>query len=96
LIGLGEDHGVHYYRRWKELGGDTRTTHRELLGPLTACTLTTMTGYSGMAFASHPGLRSIGLFAILGMACIWLTSLVLFPAILEGRRRGIPPQEALP
>lgn len=96
LIGLGEDHGVHYYRRWKELGGDTRTTHRELLGPLTACTLTTMMGYSGMAFASHPGLRSIGLFAILGMACIWLTSLVLFPAILEGRRRGIPPQEALP
>jgi predicted RND superfamily exporter protein len=87
LIGLGEDHGVHYYRRWKELGRDTAATHRELLNPLTACTVTTMTGYSGMMFASHPGLRSIGLFAILGMACIWLVSLVLFPRALEGVRR---------
>jgi predicted RND superfamily exporter protein len=94
LIGLGEDHGVHYYRRWKELGRDTAATHRELLGPLTACTLTTMMGYSGMAFASHPGLRSIGLFAILGMMCIWLTSLVLFPTILEAQRRRVPPNRA--
>ena len=83
LIGLGEDHGVHYFRRWKELDRDTATAHRELAGPLTACTVTTMLGYSGMLFASHPGLRSIGLFAVLGMACIWLTSLVLFPALLE-------------
>jgi hypothetical protein len=94
LIGLGEDHGVHYYRRWKELGRDTPGTHRELAGPLTVCTLTTMMGYSGMAFASHPGLRSIGVFAILGMASIWLVSLVLFPVILEGKRRRVPPGEA--
>jgi predicted RND superfamily exporter protein len=87
LIGLGEDHGVHYYRRWKELGRDTASVHRELLNPLTACTVTTMLGYSGMMFASHPGLRSIGLFAVLGMVCIWLTSLVLFPAVLERQRR---------
>jgi predicted exporter len=45
-----------------------------------------MMGYSGMMFASHPGLRSIGLFAILGMACIWLVSLVLFPRALERAR----------
>jgi hypothetical protein len=88
LIGLGEDHGVHYYRRWKELGRDTAATHRELRDPLTACTVTTMLGYSGMAFASHPGLRSIGLFAVAGMACIWLSSLVLFPAVLERSRRA--------
>lgn len=88
LIGLGEDHGVHYYRRWKELDRDTAAVHRELRDPLTACTVTTMLGYSGMAFASHPGLRSIGLFAVAGMACIWLTSLVLFPAVLERARRA--------
>lgn len=91
LIGLGEDHGVHYYRRWKELGRNTAETHRELLNPLTTCSLTTMMGYSGMLFASHPGLRSIGLFAVLGMTCIWLVSLVLFPAVLEAMRRRSRP-----
>jgi predicted RND superfamily exporter protein len=95
LIGLGEDHGVHYYRRWRELRGDTAATHRELLGPLTLCTLTTMFGYSGMLFAHHPGLRSIGLFACLGMTCIWLTSLVFFPLVLRIKsRRVFPPSTA--
>lgn len=83
LLGMGVDHGVHYYRRWKELRKDTASTQKELFGPLSACTVTTMMGYSGMVVANHPGLQSIGLLACLGLACIWLTSLVLFPAILE-------------
>ncbi len=97
LIGLGEDHGVHYFRQWKELGQDTATVHRRLFGSLTVCTLTTMLGYSGMLFASHPGLRSIGTFAVLGMMCIWVTSLILFPAMLEAkRRRGLRPAPGSP
>jgi predicted RND superfamily exporter protein len=87
LLGLGIDHGVHYYRRWKELGRDAAGTQRELFGPLTTCTLTTMMGYSGMAFANHEGLRSIGLVACLGLAAIWLTSLILFPGILHWASR---------
>jgi predicted RND superfamily exporter protein len=83
LLGLGIDHGVHYYRLWKELGRDTVKTQRELFGPLTTCTLTTMMGYSGMAFARHEGLRSIGLVACLGLAAIWFVSLVVFPGILS-------------
>ena len=86
LIGMGVDSGVHYYRRWKELKGDTPTCQRELFTPLSVCTLTTITGYSGMVFANHPGLRSIGLLASLGLACIWVTSLVLFPWLLEKNR----------
>jgi hypothetical protein len=87
LLGLGVDHGVHYYRRWKELGRNSAETQRELFGPMTTCTLTTMMGYAGMAIARHEGLRSIGLVACLGLAVIWLTSLVLFPGILRWRER---------
>ena len=83
LLGMGVDHGVHYYRRWKELGRKTDFTQKELFGPLSACTITTMMGYSGMVLANHPGLQSIGQLACLGLACIWLTSLVLFPAVLD-------------
>ena len=83
LIGLGVDHGVHFYRRWKELDRDTVSTQRELFGPLSICTVTTMMGYSGMVFANHPGLRTIGFLACLGLSCIWLTSLILFPGILD-------------
>jgi predicted exporter len=46
-----------------------------------------MMGYSGMAFANHEGLRSIGLVACLGLAAIWLTSLILFPGILHWASR---------
>jgi len=83
LIGMGVDHGVHFYRRWKEMGRNEQAVQRELFGPLSACTITTMMGYSGMIFASHPGLKSIGIIACIGLSCIWLTSLVLFPGLLR-------------
>jgi len=83
LVGMGVDSGVHFYRRWKDLEMDTGRCLHELFGPLTICTVTSMMGYSGMVFASHPGLRSIGILACLGLGCIWLTSLVLFPGLLD-------------
>lgn len=90
LIGMGVDSGVHYYRRWKELIMNTGECQKELYNPLTVCTVTTMMGYSGMVFAQHPGLRSMGILACLGLGCIWLTSLVLFPGVLELlRNRGV-------
>jgi hypothetical protein len=89
LIGMGVDSGVHFFNRWKELNMDTKACIQELFEPLTGCTVTTIMGYSGMIMASHPGLRSIGILATLGLGCIWLTSLVLFPGLLEYlKKRG--------
>jgi len=82
LLGIGIDHGVHYYRRWKELGKNTIAVQEQLFSPLTACTATTLMGYSGLIFANQAGLQSIGKIACLGLACIWFTSLILFPGIL--------------
>jgi predicted RND superfamily exporter protein len=85
LLGVGVDHGVHYYRRWRELQRDVEAAQRELLGPLTVCTATTMMGYVGMVFSSHRGLQS-RMVACLGLACIWMTSLILLPGILKWSR----------
>lgn len=90
LVGMGVDSGVHFYQRWKELRKNTGKCYQELFEPLTICTLTSIMGYSGMIFAAHPGLRSIGILACLGLGCGWLASLVLFPGVLEYlRKRGL-------
>jgi hypothetical protein len=88
LLGIGVDGGVHYYRRWRELSCDTAETQRELFDPLSIAVWTTMVGYAGMIFAKHPGIRSIGIFACLGLFCVWLTTLFLMPGLLDHRRKG--------
>lgn len=89
LLGMGVDDGVHYFRHWIELKGDTFRTQNELFGPLSVTTFTTMLGYSGMMFAGHPGIQSIGKFAVTGLLVIWLTSLFLLPGILSIIRNKI-------
>lgn len=83
LLGVGVDHGVHYYRRWRELGFSTQKAHGELFGPITVCSLTTTMGYLGMVMAHHPGLKSIGNLAVLGLTATWFTALVLLPGLLK-------------
>lgn len=83
LLGMGVDGGVHYVRRWLESKGATPDVQKELLGPLSLATFTTMLGYSGMVFAHHSGIRSIGIFACLGLTLIWFTTLFLLPGLLN-------------
>jgi len=83
LLGMGVDNGVHMFTRWKEYRGQTKKTVAELIVPLFLCTFTTMLGYAGMLIANHPGLRSIGGLAVLGMMMLWLTSVIMLPAMLE-------------
>ena len=45
--------------------------------------LTTMLGYAGLVFAHHPGLRSIGILAVIGMGTCMVSSLVFLPAFLQ-------------
>ena len=88
LLGAGVDDGVHYFHYWKNRGRNTEATQKELFIPLTATTFTTMVGYSGMMFAAHPGIRSIGFLACLGLLIIWFQSLFFFPALLKMLARG--------
>ncbi len=83
LIGIGIDDGVHYYRRWLEMGWNTLATQKELFGTLSLTTATTICSYLGIAFSRHPGLRSIGFLACLGLLSTWLTTLFLLPGVLN-------------
>lgn len=87
LVGMGVDDGVHYYRRWRERGMNTDATHKELFGPLSLTTVTTMFGYLGIAFSRHPGLQSIGILACIGLFSTWFTSLFLLPGLLNFLQR---------
>ncbi len=83
LIGMGDDYGVYYYRRWRELRGSGRVTHDEMAESMSISAVTTILGYSGMAFAHHQGLNSVGTVACLGLFLIWATSLILLPGALQ-------------
>jgi len=95
LLGMGVDNGVHMFTRWKEFHGDTKKAVAELFLPLFLCTFTTMLGYVGMIFVAHPGLRSIGWLAVLGMMLLWVTSVIILPAMLENfmKRRFLSADE---
>ena len=89
LLGMGVDDGVHYFNHWRHIKGDTKQAQKELLMPLSATTITTMVGYSGMMFAGHPGIRSIGILACVGLFVVWALSLFYLPGILElFKKRG--------
>jgi predicted RND superfamily exporter protein len=83
LFGMGVDGGVHYFRRWIEKEGNLISTQQEMFEPLSVATITTMLGYSGMIFANHHGIKSIGTFACIGLSVIWLASLFLLPGLLQ-------------
>jgi predicted RND superfamily exporter protein len=98
LLGMGVDSGVHYFRRWRMHRGNVEAVQSELFEPMSVANWTTAIGYGGMLFANHPGIRSIGLFAVIGAICAWVTNLFLFPGLLDwtGRRRPAPEPEPEP
>lgn len=84
IVGIGVDSGVHVYHRYLSEGpGSLPLVLRRTGLAVTMATLTTMVGYSGLLFASHPGLVSIGEVAIVGLATTLVSAVVLFPALLQ-------------
>ena len=45
--------------------------------------LTNLIGFGGLLLSSHPGLRSIGLLAVVGIGATMAATLVFFPALLQ-------------
>jgi predicted RND superfamily exporter protein len=52
--------------------------------------LTTMVGFAGLLLSFHPGLKSIGQLAVIGIGATLVAALVFLPALLQWRedRRG--------
>ncbi|REG37843.1 hypothetical protein ATI61_101830 [Archangium gephyra] len=97
LLAIAVDNAVHLYHRYREEGpGSLPHVVRTTGVAAVVATLSNAAGYGALLTARHPGLRSIGEIALLGVVCASLGTTVLFPAVLallERRAPGLPEQE---
>ena len=83
VLGIGLDNGIHIFHRYREEGGRVFHVVRTTGGAAFLTTLTTMLGFAGTLTASNQGLQSLGLVACLGLTCCMISSLTVFPALLQ-------------
>ncbi|MFC1681210.1 RND family transporter [Pseudomonadota bacterium] len=83
VLGIGLDNGIHLFHRYREEGGRVFHVVRTTGGAAFLTTLTTMLGFAGTLTASNQGLQSLGLVACLGLTCCMISSLTVFPALLQ-------------
>jgi uncharacterized protein len=84
ILGIGEDSGVHLAKRYIEEGRNSMWKVLSSTGQhVSIGSLTTMLGFSGLLFTSHPGLYSIGFMATVGIGMTWLTSVAFLPALIQ-------------
>ncbi|KUK26850.1 MAG: RND superfamily exporter [Acetothermia bacterium 64_32] len=95
LIGIGVDSAIHILHRIKEERGRRRMAiawgMAATLPPVLSTSLTTMLVFGALVFARTPGLRYLGISALLGLGFTLLASLVFLPAAaarLDEPRRG--------
>lgn len=81
LIGIGVDYGIHLTHRWKEVGVDAIRLGQTGKAIILAA-LTTMTGFGSLVLSHYPGLRSMGIVALMGAFSTACVSLTVLPAIL--------------
>ncbi len=89
VVGIGIDDGVHLTNTFRGSGG--RFDPAEMAATARGCvltSLTTMVGFGSIAVSHYPGLRSMGLVALLGVGlCLLSAILLLMPLLaLIGRK----------
>jgi predicted RND superfamily exporter protein len=88
ILGLSVDSAVHIFHRFEESDSvSIKTVLFETGSASLFCTLTTLVGFGSLLFAKHPGLKSMGELAILGMVASLAASLSVLPAILVITKR---------
>lgn len=97
VLGIGDDSGIHLVHRYREEGrGSIRRVLRSTGEHITISALTTMVGFGGLLFSMHPGMRSIGEVAVLGIGLTLVAALVFLPALLawmEAHDRSAQPSQ---
>lgn len=84
ILGIGEDNGVHLAHRYREEGKNSMWDVLSSTGQhITIGSVTTMLGFAGLLFTNHPGLRSIGELAVIGIGMTLLTALIYLPSIIQ-------------
>ncbi|MDT0630180.1 MMPL family transporter [Rubrivirga sp. S365] len=84
VLGIGNDGGVHLTHRYREEGrGSIRRVLRSTGEHVTMGALTNLIGFGGLLVSNHPGLRSIGVLAVVGIGTTLVATLAFFPALLQ-------------
>lgn len=84
ILGYCFDGTLHIHQRYREEAtGSIPFVMRRTGSAVLAATLTTSSGFLGFALSQHPGLSSIGYFALLGTICSLLASLVILPTLIS-------------
>lgn len=83
VLGIGIDNAIHIFHRYREEGGRVWRVVRTTGGAAFLTTLTTMLGFAGTLTASNQGLQSLGLVACVGLGCCMISSLTVYPALLQ-------------
>ena len=99
VLGIGNDAGAHLAHRCREEGpGSIRRVLASTGEHISVGSLTTAIAFAGPLLSFHPGLRTIGVLAITGLAATWLAALVVTPAVLQflsdrGQLPGFNPRQ---
>ncbi|GHV12016.1 hypothetical protein AGMMS49938_03750 [Fibrobacterales bacterium] len=92
LIGISIDGSLFlWHRYWEEGTGSLRFVCLQSGRTVAVSYLIPIVAFFGLCFASHPGLRSLGVVSVLGFICILLAHIVIFPvaaSMVDGRRYG--------
>lgn len=99
VLGIGNDAGVHLVHRYREQGrGALRALLRSPGEHVAMASLTTMVGFGGLLLSFHPGLRSIGELAVVGIGATLVAALVFLPALLQWieDRQAVHPAQPAP
>lgn len=100
VLGIGNDAGAHIVHRYREEGaGSILRVLRSTGEHVTMGALTTMISFAGLLLSFHPGLRSIGALAVVGIGTTLASALIFLPALLqwlEDRRMETTKVEAAP
>lgn len=84
ILGIGEDSGVHLAHRYRAEGKNSMWAVLSSTGQhITMGSITTMLGFAGLLFVSHPGLQSLGVMAVIGIGMTLLTSVTFLPALIQ-------------
>ncbi len=92
ILGVGVDYGIHIIHRMHASGGVVDAGTLETGKAVAMAALTNVAGFGSLCFSSFPGMRSVGVVAVLGTATCLLTALTFLPAALARPAPASAPQ----
>jgi RND superfamily putative drug exporter len=91
LVGTATDYAVYMLQRYDEAPDDFPVNAQETGRAVVLAALMSVVGFASFALSHYPGVRSIGLASVVGIALSCLASITLLPALLATgrfRRKG--------